>query len=404
MDDPSEFAKQLRDALEHLYNTARLERHPLGEQLILAPASSRLTRAQMLRAVLKDGIEALRPPDGTPRSAPESRSYLALRYRYIQGMSLGQVENELGISPRQLHRELRAGLDALAGLLRDRVREQAAQLAQPEQADEQQPLQQELEQWQMNRQFCAVHTLLEDTLWTLRPLLEQTGVPVQVNLPESLPPIFVDPTMTRQALLQVLRLLVRAHPGGQVNVEGIEQGRALDLLISSGAAEIQESEESWQLALLILRRQAGRLSLHRTSHATRVTVSLPVSGRARVLVIDDAVAIHRLFERYLAPHDYEVACATQGVEALELAARSRPDMIILDVMMPTMDGWQVLRALQGDPATADIPVIVCSVLKEPELALSLGARAFVKKPVDRLELIRVLETIRQSGGSPAPTL
>jgi CheY-like chemotaxis protein len=78
---------------------------------------------------------------------------------------------------------------------------------------------------------------------------------------------------------------------------------------------------------------------------------------------------------------------------MSLVAENPPDLILLDVMMPTMDGWQVLRSLKQNPTTEHTPIIICSVLKEPELAISLGARAYLKKPVDRLELLATLERI-----------
>ena len=74
-----------------------------------------MTRAQRLRGLLNEAIESLRPQQGSPSDAPEWRSYLALRYRYVQGMSMAETENKLGISLRQLHRELHKGLDALVG-------------------------------------------------------------------------------------------------------------------------------------------------------------------------------------------------------------------------------------------------------------------------------------------------
>jgi CheY-like chemotaxis protein len=117
-----------------------------------------------------------------------------------------------------------------------------------------------------------------------------------------------------------------------------------------------------------------------------------------VLVIDDNAAIHQLIERYLAPQHYEIIHARNGQEALQFAGDRRPDAITLDVMMPNVDGWQVLRGLSDNPATAHIPVIICSVLKEPELAFSLGAKAYLKKPVDRLELIATLARVLSSAG------
>ena len=130
---------------------------------------------------------------------------------------------------------------------------------------------------------------------------------------------------------------------------------------------------------------------------TEIVFALPRASQARILVIDDNAAIHQLFERYLAPHHYEVIHAYSGQEALELAVEKKPAAITLDVMMPNVDGWQVLRGLAGDPNTAGIPVVICSVLKEPELAFSLGARAYLKKPVDRLELVATLARLLSPG-------
>jgi CheY-like chemotaxis protein len=120
---------------------------------------------------------------------------------------------------------------------------------------------------------------------------------------------------------------------------------------------------------------------------------LPRVTPTRVLVVDDNPAIQQLFERYLAPQQYDVIHARSGSEALRLAEEMQPSVITLDVMMPTMDGWQVLRALQQNPATAHIPIVVCSVLNEPEIALSLGARAYLKKPIDRLTLVETLTQV-----------
>jgi CheY-like chemotaxis protein len=151
--------------------------------------------------------------------------------------------------------------------------------------------------------------------------------------------------------------------------------------------------EEWRNAEVLFKAQGGILDLNTLG---QITILLPRTTQPRVLVIDDNAAIQQLFERYLAPHQYEVIHAQDGTEALHLAADFKPDAITLDVMMPRVDGWQVLRALQENSTTAKIPVIICSVLKEPELALSLGARAYLKKPVERLTLVETLEKILRS--------
>src|SRR5512147_2860988 len=108
-----EFRKLVKDALEHLYDTAYLEVHPLLTQVSGVTTANRSTRAQALRSILKDAIEELRPPEGLSSESPEWRSYLVLRCRYIQGMTIGQVESEIGLGRRQIQRETLKGLDAI---------------------------------------------------------------------------------------------------------------------------------------------------------------------------------------------------------------------------------------------------------------------------------------------------
>jgi hypothetical protein len=115
--ESQDFRKLVKDAVEHLYDTAYLEVHPLLSHLTGVNTANRATNAQKLRSLLKESVEILRPPQGMPSRSPEWRSYLALRYRFVQEMTVGQVENELGLSRRQLQREIQRGLEALASIL-----------------------------------------------------------------------------------------------------------------------------------------------------------------------------------------------------------------------------------------------------------------------------------------------
>jgi CheY-like chemotaxis protein len=85
-----------------------------------------------------------------------------------------------------------------------------------------------------------------------------------------------------------------------------------------------------------------------------------------------------------------VVVAVNGEEGLRLAQEVLPDAIVLDVMMPEMQGWEVLQRLHSDPPTASIPVVVCSVINNPELAEALGASLFLPKPVSRLDVLNAL--------------
>jgi CheY-like chemotaxis protein len=122
-----------------------------------------------------------------------------------------------------------------------------------------------------------------------------------------------------------------------------------------------------------------------------------------VLVIDDDPAARDLLRRTLEREGYGVALASGGEEGLRLArAQPPPAAITLDVIMPGMDGCVVLTALRADPATADIPVIVLTMLDNTSLGFTLGAAGFMTKPMDRDRLVALLR--EHTGISAAPVL
>jgi CheY-like chemotaxis protein len=395
----TEFRKQVKSVLEHLYDTAYLEAHPLLPQIILADSTNRITRAQKLRSLIKDLIESLRPHDGSPSNSPEWRSYRALRYHYVQGMSMRQVESELGISLRQLQREFHKGIDAIAILLWQQRKDQLESPETAVEVDEVEELQEELNQWAFERRACELCVLFDDLHWMLEPLLEQQQVEIQIDLPADLPVVMIDVTLTRQAIFSLIRQAVQ-EASKSVHITALPSERTVDLLIHLDGPALNMLEPDWRMVEMLITRQGGSLDLGHADETTEIQVSLPRPEQGTVLVIDDNQALHNLFERYLVPVRYTVMHAYNGVEGLQLAEEKQPDFITLDVMMAAMDGWQVLRELQSNPATAHIRVIVCSVLKEPELALSLGAKAYLKKPVERLQLQKVLEDLKQIESDP----
>ncbi|MCL6511170.1 MAG: response regulator, partial [Anaerolineae bacterium] len=109
-----------------------------------------------------------------------------------------------------------------------------------------------------------------------------------------------------------------------------------------------------------------------------------------LLVIDDNPGLIRLFRRYMTGHAWRVVEATSLSEAIAAADEHPPDAIVLDVMLPRQDGWEVLRALKLHERTRHAPVIICSVMHQPELASQLGAAGYLKKPVTQAQLLQAL--------------
>jgi CheY-like chemotaxis protein len=109
-----------------------------------------------------------------------------------------------------------------------------------------------------------------------------------------------------------------------------------------------------------------------------------------VLVIDDDPSVHDIMTHYLTQKGFNVHTASSGAEGLEQAADIKPDVITLDVMMPGMDGWAVLKALKQDPELCDIPVIMVSMVENRNMGFSLGAIDYLSKPIEKERLCDVV--------------
>jgi CheY-like chemotaxis protein len=126
----------------------------------------------------------------------------------------------------------------------------------------------------------------------------------------------------------------------------------------------------------------------------------PASETGGVLVIEDEPGAARLLRTYLEEAGFSVTVAPTGEAGLELASQFSPDAIVLDVLLPGIDGWEVLRRLKANPACAQIPVIIATVVDEREAAESLGAVDYFVKPIERQQLVR---SVTRCAGAPHET-
>ncbi len=119
-----------------------------------------------------------------------------------------------------------------------------------------------------------------------------------------------------------------------------------------------------------------------------------MSGNSRILIADDNAANRELLEAYLAQVDCDIELAVDGQDTLDKAKSFQPDLILLDVMMPKLSGFEVCRKLKDDPQLAKIMVLMVTALNELgdiERAVKAGTDDFLSKPVNKLELLKRVE-------------
>ena len=201
--------------------------------------------------------------------------------------------------------------------------------------------------------------------------------------------IGMTPDEQRQLFTKFFRSRDRAGPD--------PGGTGLGLVIAKGIVEGHGGTLPWRASPAWAPASASR---SRPSAASPERARSSGSEAATVLVVDDEVTIRDLLLEYLQMWDYGAVPAASGAEALELARRIKPDLIILDVGMLPMSGLDVLRQLKKDPATRPIPVLLHSVTDEPEQMLALGATDFLRKPVSGARLREAI--LRALDQTPVP--
>lgn len=135
----------------------------------------------------------------------------------------------------------------------------------------------------------------------------------------------------------------------------------------------------------------------------------PGSQEIKVLCVDDDPLIRQMLGDILRFHNYVVITAPDGEAGLETALRDRPDLILLDVMMPGMDGFEVCRHLKADPAMKSTPIVILTAMNDSMLnvkAFEAGAALALQKTADTVTVLRTIEAAlalgRPSGGDKAP--
>lgn len=293
---------------------------------------------------------------------------------------------------------------------------------------------------QLSLETFAVQGLLNDVVDTVRPLIARNSNTLHLRVPDDPGMMHADLTRLRQSLFNLLSNAAKFTDHGDITFEMVVVDRdgpsplARFAVADTGIGmtpeqlgrvfeDFAQADSSTSrrfggtgLGLSISRRfcrmmggdigvrsEAGvgstftielplRVSEHpekRLSERTVATLDAPQGGDL-VLVVDDDPGMLDLLGRLLARDGYRVATATSGEEGIELTRALHPQAVVLDVLMPHLDGWAVLSTLKNDAGTRAIPVIVLTMLDDSEMAFALGAAEFMTKPIDRQQLAGAL--------------
>jgi CheY-like chemotaxis protein len=381
------FAKLVHHAYAHLHDRVVLNDHPLAEVLGRGTPLS----AERLHRLLTDAIEWLRPLGAPSPTSVEWRRYQHLRLRYLEGARPDEVERDLSISARQARRDLAEALDQVARQLWRRAGD-ATRAPQPAAASRSPELDAELAKLAVLESAPEqAEEIVAGVVDTIELLAAERGARILVDVRSPLPPVQVSRMLIRQLLLNLLTEAIVGETGSVLTLTVAEgpRGVAVTLAAATPNAGLAAAGLTWRR---LVGDGAVAIELD-DGQATTVRALLPTVPRTTVLVVDDNPDIGYLFQRYLAESPYRLVRARTGERALRLALEESPDIVILDVLMPSQDGWEILRALRAAPATDDLPVVICSVLPDRTLARSLGVREFLSKPVTRSALLELLSRI-----------
>ena len=277
----------------------------------------------------------------------------------------------------------------------------------------------------------AIDVIVAPVRGAIEPLATAGETDLHIEIDPELPVLQTDVVKVRQILMNLLSNAAKFAKGGQIGLRVAEEEEdcirfeVWDDGIGMSAEQVQRAFRSFTqaddsttrryggtglgltISLEFARMLGGDLTVASTvGEGTTFTLRLPLHdveatipptirrgerAAGLALVIDDDRRVRELVGRSLAANGYDVATASDGAAGLQAVRELEPDVVLLDVMMPQLDGWSVLGAMKSDPDLARVPVILHTMVDERARGISLGASEYLVKPVDRSVL---LDTVR----------
>jgi CheY-like chemotaxis protein len=391
--DRTTFNEIIKDVLSNLFDVSALETHPVLFSVIQPPKGYAGNKGEYVRQLIYDAIEQLRPlRKEEPTNSPEWRPYQILYKRYVEGMGLQELSDLLAVSPRQMRRDHHKALMALSEILWAWCYT-PSEKAEPVEASA--------------NPIIEIHNEVVDPVETTRGVyqmlkrrFDDKGISVNIRSDTEPIPLITDRVVLRQALIGLFNdcLHIQSGPLLTVSVQAVNDEVTIEITSQVNPKFEPAGEGEEDDGMNAVRYWCSRINarLEETGIIEsgikwiRRSLWLPRSNQKIVLVIDDQSAVLSMFRRYLSQTNLLLVGVEDPKQAIKLARRLQPALITLDVMMPQMDGWELLQLLKLDEQVHHIPIIVCSAWEDPNLSRNLGAAAFLKKPVTQKMLLEAV--------------
>lgn len=381
---PESFIEQVKDALEKLYNFQSLQESALAQALNNQTSDTYRSGAHQLRAQLIEAIESLNPGQHVAAHSGTVRIYNLIYMHYVGRLTIQQAAWEVGVSLRQAYRDLRNGQELVSAVLWHKLYKEVAQPQKPVSVSA------ELTRLGDNSTFAVLQELVENAVRPIQILADKYAITIEVEAPDKPINLTTNLMVAQQILTHLLSQIIQQVRPSNLMILLAEDEHFMRLRYRADAEMTLHIESIIQQ---MMEQIHWEFSTGMVEDSQEITLR-SCQRKALILLIDDNEGLIHLLQRYLTDDAYTVMSAPNTEEGLELIQQLQPDAIILDVMMPGIDGWELLQRLRTRAETQYIPVIICSVINDPELAFALGASHYIPKPVTRDALRLALQHVR----------
>jgi CheY-like chemotaxis protein len=399
MPSKAEFSEMVLSAYRSLFDFSLLRNHPLSAYLLAGQTVEPKERGWKVHNLLMKFLEELHP-HGAPPLSKEGRRYRLLVLRYIETVQPHHIAEQLAISRRQFYREHHASMGFLTQLLWSRLNLEESPNTPPlsTELEESDPFRQELERIRNTDSTADVAEVLEKALAVMATVFTEKRIALSDTQSLTLPRLSIGQTILRHLLMGILSVFTEHYTDCRLDITLRPDTHQLSIdFRTTQKAPYPQLQPSLETVWEMLRFVNGHLQplWVGDGEVCGLTLELPIDGMYTILIADDNDDTLALYQRFLSTKRYHVVTTNDAERVLPLALQMKPDFIILDLMMPKRDGWDILQALNHHPETSTIPKMICSVLKQKALALSLGAGAFLEKPFTEDSLLTALAELKQ---------